>query len=588
MRFANHDNRTQLPFLAALLFLSFIFYQACGSGGGAPKPGAETAVLTSAAAPITISPVVPTDIPVPGGAPNATLSQAAAFAWQEFIALNWPAMPGQRDVPNTSALFGGPNDTVLVWHTFRHKVEIFPGNGKPPHGASQGAPDYGYNTPPQYFYTPSKTGTSDGQVTACGTPSTNTPWINLDEVNEIGIASMFAGASPASPFPGQQILFLAKANKTEYVYVTKNGWNTKVDSVAAANTAIYIKQNSNTPPPGTPNVVSLPYGTIEAKTGWRRLTDKEKQSGRFYTTKVRYYQTNPSTKKPCYVDETFGMVALHIIQKTPTAPYFIFASFEQADNLLTSTGAYVEDVDGNIIANRDSMPLNPNFKVTNATPTTPQTFSPDSATSKPGSSLYYQNITNSGAKHYQPSGVPGGTVTINKRLHPIPPEVIAANQAAHQAIAAYNQKNGIKNSPWSFYKLVNVQYKPIYKKPGVNYTGADSATYYMANSVVESDYILQKFSGQFSTLYKDFKDDFTITDYSGTTSTDTTTNAYHNGKFLMGGCMGCHGNATNRGFDYSFILKNGAVDAPEVAPPPGQRLDINSKKLKSFLELFHR
>ena len=39
-----------------------------------------------------------------GGAPNATPAQAAVFAWQEFIALNWPARPqsgklGQRDTP---------------------------------------------------------------------------------------------------------------------------------------------------------------------------------------------------------------------------------------------------------------------------------------------------------------------------------------------------------------------------------------------------------------------------------------------------------------------------------------------------------
>ena len=36
-----------------------------------------------------VSPDVPSDIP--GGAPSASLQTAAVFAWQEFIALNWPA-----------------------------------------------------------------------------------------------------------------------------------------------------------------------------------------------------------------------------------------------------------------------------------------------------------------------------------------------------------------------------------------------------------------------------------------------------------------------------------------------------------------
>jgi hypothetical protein len=50
---------------------------------------------------ITISSAVPNELNLPfvagppatGGAPNATPQQAAAFAWQEFIALNWPAGP---------------------------------------------------------------------------------------------------------------------------------------------------------------------------------------------------------------------------------------------------------------------------------------------------------------------------------------------------------------------------------------------------------------------------------------------------------------------------------------------------------------
>jgi hypothetical protein len=47
---------------------------------------------------IDVNPTLPSDIAGAGGAPAATLQQAAAFAWQEFIALNWPAMAGQRDV----------------------------------------------------------------------------------------------------------------------------------------------------------------------------------------------------------------------------------------------------------------------------------------------------------------------------------------------------------------------------------------------------------------------------------------------------------------------------------------------------------
>jgi hypothetical protein len=572
-----------LQFLHLICFLLLVsgLYPACNSGGSGSK--GEEDVLASSAPSITISPVVPADIFTNGTpASQATLSQAAAFAWQEFIALNWAAEPGFRDSANAALAFGSDGGKVpLVWHTFRHKVEIYPGNNKPPHGFNDSLPDYGYNTTsPAYFYNPGSTGTPDGQVNPCGTPSANTPWINLDEINEIGVATMFAGAGDSSQYPGQQILFLAKANKSEYVYAAQNGWYSgskdSANGLAAAksNTKAYIQANSNTPRPGGPDtLVSFPYGTIEIKTAWRRLTTTEQQSGRFYSTTVRYYTKNAVTNKPCYIDEVFGMVALHIIHKTPTAPYFIFATFEQTDNILTTDGQPVEDSNGNVIANQSLPPLNPDFAVTNATPTTPQTFSPMTANSMPGKSLYYQNVTG--------EDLPVGTVTINKRLHPIPAEVIAANQSAHAAITAYNKSNNITNSPWVYYKLVNVQYKPLQKAPGVNYPGADSATYYLANSVVESDYILQEFSGKFSST------GFTITDYSGTPPTDTAYNSYYNGKFLMGGCMGCHGNATNGGSDYSFILGNTVVVPEFVQPSEPAAVNVNSAKLRQIRALLN-
>src|SRR5678815_941440 len=65
---------------------------------------------------------------------------------------------------------------------------------------------------------------------------------------------------------------------------------------------------------------------------------------------VRYYENAKPTdaKGFCYRDAKWGLVALHIIQKTPSAPYFIFATFEQADNILTANGDRAEDEDGNL------------------------------------------------------------------------------------------------------------------------------------------------------------------------------------------------------------------------------------------------
>ena len=88
----------------------------------------------------------------------------------------------------------------------------------------------GYEDPPQYVYDPGQVGTypdlPSGQVPACDGSSANPQpaWINLDEMSQIGLNVMFAGVGDTQTFPGQQILFMAKANHAEYDYLTQNRW----------------------------------------------------------------------------------------------------------------------------------------------------------------------------------------------------------------------------------------------------------------------------------------------------------------------------------------------------------------------------
>ena len=131
-----------------------------------------------------------------GGAPNATPAQAAAFAWQEFIALNWPATKqsgkeGQRDAPSAACHFGDPSCTgPTVWETFRSKVEIFPGVGSPPGYSALDKTSFGYDALPQYNY--------NQAVPACDPAQQNdpVPWVNLDETDQITLDNMYAGNAP--------------------------------------------------------------------------------------------------------------------------------------------------------------------------------------------------------------------------------------------------------------------------------------------------------------------------------------------------------------------------------------------------------
>lgn len=571
------------------------------SNGQAGQPG------------ITVSDAVPSDLnPQGGGAANATPAQAAAFAWQSFIALNWPAgpqegRPGQRDTPSRTSFFGDPaHRGPLVWETFRHKYEIFPGRGIPPgFPGTQGDRSFGYDALPQYNYSTA--------ISACDPAQADgpTPWINLDETTEIGVDTTNAGVVEAASSPGnsapQLIRYLAKANRAEYVYVAENSvgasatpWWKGAPNASREATRTYIQSHRASPPPGTVvngvPLVSLPFGTIEIKSAWRPLNPAERESGRFHVQRVRFYEPSRTMQSgqniPCYRDADWGLVALHIIQKTPSAPYFIFATFEQADNLLTADGRRVEDTAGNVVVSpipseastpqtclldprppqsspAAGFPPAPSALGNIVLATDPATCQPALTSAycdDPGSRLYIRNLSLN-----SPSG---GKICVNRRELSFPDYVVEANRTAHAAIQAYLNGKGVPSAPWLNYKLNNIQYVPHDKVIGTPtpngslyssqppYTARNpaAASYYQANIVVETNRSLQRFSGALAPTN-------VATDWNADGS--PVKNVYHGGHaFNMGGCMGCHGAGAQRaGSDFSFILQGPFTLHPTAAFP---------------------
>ncbi|MFZ0267617.1 hypothetical protein [Caulobacter sp.] len=550
-----------------------------------PKQATQALQTTAPGATITISSTPPTELnPTGGGAATATLDQAAAFAWQEFIALNWPAKiqtgaVGDRDTPAADCLFGDPACVTrpLTWQTFRGKAEIFTAGATQP-----------YDQIPTYADLYNET------INACngGAPPAQAAWVNLDETTEITLAAMYAGVGVATPSPDnsapQLIRFMAKANRAEFDYVQKIGAVNGPSRALRTATINYFKTQGD-PPPGGTQYVSLPNNTIEIKAGWRMLNPAKEDASRFHTTKVRYYEGTGSTL--CYNEAVWGLVSLHIIQKTPSAPYFIYATFEQADNILTAAGKPVEDVNGAIAAlppcrsdQTAPCPVTPALTF-NDTGVVSQSQVPPNVTLNPTNAAYCTASTSvlpqNQAYYLNTSTLTalptGGFVCINYRANPIPPVIINANKTAHAAIAAYNTAKGIRSSPWAFYKLVNVQYTPIDKATPGFYTGNDPTTdknpasYYLANILVETNRPLQIFSGGLVGAVGGVGGTGANSDYAsqfGEPGGGTHKNTYfqtigHD----MGGCMGCHGSqGQSLGGDFSVILARGIVGTPESVP----------------------
>jgi hypothetical protein len=570
---------------------------AVGTGG---EPGIARAQTASFA--ITSTP--PTELNASGGGPaQATLQQAAEFAWEEFFALNWPAGPqngqlNQRDMPSTTCAFGDQSSNCsgpLVWETFRAKVEIFPGDGNPPPGYTATAPSYGYDATPQYNY--GLFPKTQQPIIACpgALLSLQPIWVNLDETDQITLDSMYAGVvsvpSSASNSAPQLIRFLAKANRAEYAYVAgRKWWDGSAPTGATAN---YVKSQKQDPTDPDKYVV-LPNNSIEIKAGWRVLNPDEITKGRFQTATVQYYEKGPDGVTPCYQQATFGLVALHIIQKTALAPYFIYATFEQADNILDQNGQPIEDVDGALQASQpcradqaQPCPTTPSVTLNDTSVVVPTRVPPNvvlvpptaaycttGTNVTPPNRLFYINTEN------KPALPRGGYICVNKRDNDIPPIIIDTNKRAHALIQNYSASHEVQNSVWQFYKLVNVQYQPIDKQhaglygtqPGENdfLNAHNPSTYYQANIVVETNRALQFFSGGLVSAAATGSNSDYDSQFTGQAGTTIHSNTFYQGAgYNMGGCMGCHGSqGQSQGGDFSVIVAAGPVKKPEIPAPP--------------------
>lgn len=579
---------------------------------------------------VALSYNIPTDIP--GGASHATISDAAIFAWEEFIALNWPANTeagsgtvDTRGMPDKNAQFGddskGANngvDTPVVWETLRSKVETFPGAGDPPGYQPNINADYGYDAAPKYLYgkRTSHSVTIDGkqftvqdnpggapvEVAPCDpsvNPITKPPaWVNLDEINQIGDDSMFSGLLPYDATPvnrePQLIRYLAKGNRGFYDYVAANQYWYQGMPFAQAqdNFQNAVAPSNNSFPPKTP-YIRLPQNTILVKAAWRELASTDKQSD-YHTKTVRYYEQDPTTKNACYRERVWALIALHIIQKTKSAPYFVYATFEHADNIVTQTGQPVENQDGGFNPNPPSGSTTPNINYFDVdgkyySPAYPNDSAPSGSSPPPppqselpiaqfdlaqcsvGASstnkqLYYRNLLYSNDNGtYTPLDTPGEPICIDKRYFDIPQQIQAVNTAAHAALT----KAGAP-SLWQNYKLVDVQWQP-FSRDNIDATNDARlpAIYYQANIVVETDNGLQQFFGNPVYAHNIFiKSYYTSADLNSGLANNvfvppTTRTDQHFTDFNMGGCMGCHGNAQKSGTDFSFTLQGGPVSKPE-------------------------
>lgn len=288
-----------LALVAAMVVLANPWQQPVHSGSDylpvaqaspTPFPCQSTPAASCPNAPVTniSSAQVPCDVCIPTSFPST--ANAIAFfddySWRSFIALVWPALQGQRGVPDTTQTITGSGPRVF--ETYKGLWETFHVDGSAP--TTWNAYD-----PPA--------------MNACGVQTAFGDLVlaSFSKFSDLGQAGFGTLVGPLVAQNQTYVSYLTAYNQIEYDQITSNGW--------------YLRAK-------LPTSITFNPQSLDIKSAWMDMTNA-KNPGRYYTRTA--WVMDPMSGK-CS-QKTVGLVGLHIVQKTPTRPQWIWSTFEQVDNV---------------------------------------------------------------------------------------------------------------------------------------------------------------------------------------------------------------------------------------------------------------
>jgi hypothetical protein len=360
------------------------------------------------------------------------------FAWQDFLALDWPPLPidpnnigaQARGLPDPTKVVGqGGNSDQTVWEQSQPNWYLFWPNNPPPQSAG-GDSFAAWN---QYSWLPAACGPLRTKLP----PGSPPPRIlsSLSKFDAMpGVSQAFS--APLIDQEGYYVRYEILMDYQAFNYINSNEFYLLSQLQAFATKGqpfTFPVQSANMP------------GATFLKVAWKVLSEQEINSGRFHTAQAFLYTpAAPNIEPTCAGPVTVGLVGLHIVQKTQQFPQWMWATFEQVD----TTPADPNQPGANPPEGWGFF-KNGSSKTANQKPLCPDGTTPSTACDfQPTSSHLGTN----------PNDKTGGP-TQAVRMNPIPssPNQPALGQINAAAQAALKQIN--PSTEWQFYQLVEAQWQ---------------------------------------------------------------------------------------------------------------------------------
>ncbi|POF32390.1 hypothetical protein [Roseibium marinum] len=259
----------------------------------------------------------------------------AAYAWQDFLALNFPAAIGSDGAPtpepsSTNGLNYNGGEYTTVWETYIEARDLFQDDGSAPPAFGSG-----HSVPDICLEQARKEGKEGVKVMVSPIAKGRTT-SGSDVLDEYIQANRMG---PVVDQNGQYARFALNFNETMYDYVVDNTLYTPEGQEAFDTND---PDHSGSPlqwPRGaySEDVVEDDIGSIMVKAAWKILGGTDDPT-RFHRISAYVHNAaggafgqEPTVEESCSL-ETVALVGFHIVHRSNSGPQWIWSTFEHIDN----------------------------------------------------------------------------------------------------------------------------------------------------------------------------------------------------------------------------------------------------------------